>query len=58
MSEVQMRGEDMAKSLRKQIEELEAENEELRDVVDDYEERFDKIAEAVPEEEEKDQPVG
>lgn len=38
----------MAKSVKKQIEELEAENEELRDIVDDYEDRFNKIAEAVP----------
>lgn len=47
------RGEHMAKSLRKQIEELEAENEELRDTLDDYEDRFDKIAEVVPEQEEE-----
>jgi len=41
----------MAKSLRKRLEDLETENTELREIVDDYEERFDAIAQQVPEEE-------
>lgn len=44
----------MAKSLRKQLEDLQAENQELLEIVEDYEERFDAIAQQVPEEEAED----
>ncbi len=42
----------MPKTLRQKIEELEQENEELQGIIDDYEEKFEAIAEQLPEEEE------
>jgi prefoldin subunit 5 len=45
----------MPKTLRQRIEELETENEELQNVVDDYEERFATIGEQLPEEEEEEE---
>lgn len=42
-------------SLRKQVEELQAENEDLRSVVEDYESRFDEIASSIPGDDEEEQ---
>jgi formiminotetrahydrofolate cyclodeaminase len=45
----------MPKTLRQRIEELQTENEELQAVIDEYEEKFDAIAEQLPQEEEEEQ---
>jgi cell division protein FtsB len=45
----------MAKSLRQRLDDLQAENEELREVIEDYEDRFDAIAQQVPEEDESEE---
>lgn len=41
----------MPRSLRQQIEDLRAENEELEEIIEDYEEKFAAISEQLPEEE-------
>jgi cell division protein FtsB len=45
----------MARSQRQKIEELKAENEELQEIIEDYEQKFDAIAEQLPEEEDKEE---
>lgn len=45
----------MAKTLRQRISDLKAENQELQEIVADYEERFETIQGQLPEEEDQDE---